>query len=353
MADFWKVLESMARDQVSDILISPGEPVFVRKRGRLQKKEDLKLSEDDMRQIILKTSTNKAREILGKFKQVNYSVAAPDGQRYRIAAYFERNRLALSIRVVPKVVPQLAELGLPSPIKSLLAKQSGLIIVASPSGHGKSTTIASLLDFINHHFEKNVVTIENPVEMVFADDRSSFIQRSIPLDVNNFFDGLNDAYRIDPDVVMSDSLTYRDALEQALFLCEAGCLVIGGVDGGTCTQVLQRIIDGCPPDEQPRMRGKLGNHLLAMISQRLVTRQSTMDRMAVFDILVNTQQVKTLIRNGNLPMLRAQMEKDAAQGMLIMGKHLQQLVVSNTISKDEAVAAAGTNPEITQWLGHR
>ncbi|MBF0500071.1 MAG: Flp pilus assembly complex ATPase component TadA [Candidatus Riflebacteria bacterium] len=341
MSELLKTVADVRKSGATDIHLSAGEKIFVRRGGVLSIISDHKVTEDEIKKVILATSTPKAREILGKNRQVNYTYE--DGvskERYRVAASFCRGKFALAIRMLPAQPPKMADLGLPDAIRKVLAKQSGLIMVGSPSGQGKTTTIASLLDFINTHYEKHIITVENPVEIKFKDDRSSFLQRGIGLDVPNFFGGLDEAYRLDPDVVMTDSLNYRDALDQAMFLCEAGCLVIGATEGGSCQHLLERVIHWRSAEEHDGFRGKIATHLSMIISQRLVPRADEKGLVAVFDIMVNTQQVKAMIKNDNLSMIKTIQEQDQASGMQTFDRHLQTLVKKNVITSKTAVEYA-------------
>jgi len=343
----FKVLGEVAKSRASDLHIYPGENPFIRVNGVLQQLPGMAFSEDDVKKIILGTSSPRAREILGKQRQVNYSWERGTDGRYRFSVFFDRGKFGIAIRVIPVVPPKFGDLGLPEPIKKTLAKSSGLIIVGSPSGHGKTTTIAALLDFINTHFEKNIITVENPVEIKFKDDRSTFIQRAIPLDVANFYSGLNEAYRLDPDVVVTDSLNYRDVLDESLFLCESGCTVIGATDGGSCAQILERLIYSREAEARDSLKGKLATHVSMIIGQKLVQRSDNYGRIAVFDVLVNTQQVKTLIRNENLVMLRTIQEQDHASGMQTFDRHLAAMVQKTVISTQTAIAYADDPHEMS------
>lgn len=350
MADLLKVLGELAKSKVSDLHVFPEETCFIRRAGALEPLSNVKFSEDEVKKIILSTSNPKVRELLGKHRQTNYSFVSPTGERFRFSVFNERGKFALAIRTIPAYPAKLTDLGLPEPIKKVLSKPSGLIIVGSPAGNGKTTTIASLLDFINTHYEKNILTVENPVEIKFKDDKSSFIQREIPLDVANVFDGLDEAYRMDPDVIMTDSLGYKDAMEQAFFLCEAGCLVIGATDGGNSQQILERIIGGVPDEERDGIKGKLATHLAMIISQRLVPRMDGFDRVPIFDILVNTPQVKSLIRTENLIMIRPLQEQDLANGMCTFDRQLLALAKKAQIYHADSIAYAEDSQEMALRL---
>ncbi|MBF0545427.1 MAG: Flp pilus assembly complex ATPase component TadA [Candidatus Riflebacteria bacterium] len=346
MDDLLKTLVELPKLKATDFHVVAGEPAYIRKSGRIEVFPGKKFLDDDLKKFILATSSPKAREILGKFKQVTYSYQTEGNERFRIALYMSKGKFALSSRVLPQNPWKMEEIGLPEGLRKSLSKQSGLIIVGSPSGQGKTTTIASLIDFINNHFERNIITIENPVEIIFKDERSSIIQRSIPIDVPNFWEGLKDSFRLDPDVVMTDSLNYPDAFDQALFLCEAGCLVIGAMDGGNCQQILERIIFSRKAEERSGIRAKLGTHLSMMISQKLAPKADGSGLVGVFDILVNTTQVKSLIKNENFVMLKTLQEQDQASGMQTFDRHLLALVKKNTISNETAISLADDSQEM-------
>ncbi len=346
MDAFIKVLQELGKTAVSDLHIFPGETCFIRRGGVIEPLSGIKFSEEQVKKIILQTSTPRARQILGKSRQVNFVFQTDPENRFRFSVFFDKGKFAIAIRFIPPVPAKFADLGLPEPLKKVLAKQSGLIVIGSPSGQGKTTTISALLDFINSLFEKNIITVENPVEIKFKDEHSTFIQRSIPLDVANFYEGLIEAYRLDPDVVMTDSINYRDALDQALFLCESGCMVIGATDGGNCQQILERLIYSRPAEDRDGLRGKLATHLAMIVSQRLVPKNDARARVAVFDILVNTHQVKALIKNENLVMLKTLQEQDHASGMQTFDRHLVSLVQKAVVNPATAVAFADDGYEM-------
>jgi twitching motility protein PilT len=340
MPDLQKVLTELRKTGVSDLHVFPGEVCFSRRDGVLSPMPELRFSEDEVKKVILSTSAPKAREILGKHRQVNYSFQDSSGERYRFAVYFDKGKFAFSVRIIPAQPMKLQDLGLPDPIKKLLSKTSGLIIVGSPSGQGKTTTISAILEFINQHFEKNIITIENPVEITFKDQRSSFIQRSIPLDVSNFYEGLNEAFRMDPDIVVCDSLIYKDVLDQALFLCESGCQVIGAMDGGDCQKLLERILFSRTKEERETVRSRLMTHLNFVVCQRLINRTDS-GRTAVFDIVVNTLQLKTILKGDNMSLLRTPQETDKESGMMTYERCLQGLINKMVVTPATAAAFFG------------
>jgi len=345
MPDFTKMLVELRKAGASDLHINSGENCYSRQNGLLTCLKDIKFSDDEVKKIILSTSSPKAREILGKFRHVNYAYEDPNGERYRFSAFFSRGKFALAIRFLPAAPAKLQDLGLPEQMKKVLAKPSGLILIGSPAGQGKTTTLSAILEFFNQHFEKNVVTVENPVEIKFKDHRCSFIQRSIPLDVPNFFEGLNEAYRLDPDIVVTDSISYADALDQTLFLCESGYLVIALTSGEDSQKILERLIFSRQKDQREAFREKLISHLSMVICQRLVTCLNN-KRVAAFDIVVNTPLVKNVLKGDNLGMIKNLQDQDKEWGMITYEKCLRGMINKLMITPATAAAFFGENSEI-------
>ena len=339
MSDLSKIWDLVKEKGVSDIHLFPDQQVFYRVNGVLEKL-DMIIHEDQIKKIILSTSTPKAREILGLQRQVTYAENVEDIGRLRFSAFFDRGRFAVSLRVIRKSFIDLDDLGINEIQKKVLFQNSGLILVGSPSGEGKSTTIASILNYINQNFEKNIYTIENPVEFVYKDDRAAFIQRSIPVDISDFYNGLLEAYRVAPDVVVTDSIAYSDTINQALNLCESGCTVIASTDGGDSLQIIERLISMRSPEERDNVRQRIAAHLKMIISQRLVPLADGSGRKAIFDILVNTAQMKALIKNNNMTMFRTIQGQNEATGMRTFDNQLRTLLVKGMIIKKTAVEFA-------------
>jgi twitching motility protein PilT len=336
MTELLKVCQLVKVKGASDIHLFPDQPVFYRVNGLIEKLDNLILGEEQIKKIILETSSPKAREILGRQRQVTYAEDVATVGRLRFSVFFDKGKFALAIRFINEKFFELEELGFADGVRKVISQPSGLVLVGSPSGEGKSSTIAAILNFINRHFEKSIFTIENPVEFVFKDDKSAFIQRSIPVDISNFYSGLCEAYRVDPDVVGSDSINYPDAMDQALTLCESGCMVVGSTEGGDCQQILERLISSRPPEEREGLRARIAAQLKMIISQRLVPREDLPGRCAIFDIMINTAQMKALIRNNNMSMFRALQGQGEIAGMKTFDSQLTRLVRKRVINQKTA-----------------
>ena len=339
MSELLNIWELLKDKSVSDIHLFPNQMIYYRVNGALHKLDTI-VQEDQIKKIILSTSTPKAREILGHHHQVTYGENVEGIGRLRFSAFIERGRFALSLRVINNNFYELEELGINEKQKNIIAQKSGLILVGSPSCEGKSTTIAAILNYLNHNFEKNIYTIENPVEIVYKDDKAAFIQRSIPVDVSNFYTGLCEAYRVNPDVVVTDSINYSDTINQALNLCESGRTVIAATDGGDTLQIIERLIKLRNPDERDNVRQRLSAHLKMIISQRLVPLADNSGRKVIFDILVNSPNMKTLIKNNNMSMFRTLQAQGEATGMRTFDNQLRGLMQKKQITQKTAMEFA-------------
>ncbi len=347
MSELMRVCQLVKVKGASDMHLFPDQPVFYRLNGQLEKLDSVQLSEDQIKKIILETSTPKAREILGKQRQVTYAEEVPTVGRLRFSVFLDKGKFALAIRFINEKFFELDELGFTEGVRKVISQPSGLILVGSPSCEGKTSTISAMLNFINRHFEKSIFTIENPVEYVFKDDKAAFIQRSIPVDISNFYNGLCEAYRVDPDVVVSDSINYPDAMDQALTLCESGCMVIGSTEGGDCQQILERLINCREPADREALRARIAAQLKMIVSQRLVPREDKNGRVAIFDIMINTPQMKALVRNNNMSMFRALQGQGEIAGMKTFDSQLAHLVrkriVSQKVGSDFAIDKSRIN----------
>ncbi|MDD3146723.1 MAG: ATPase, T2SS/T4P/T4SS family [Candidatus Riflebacteria bacterium] len=347
MSELMKVCQMVKVKGASDLHLFPDQPIFYRLHGQIEKLDSLQLNEDQIKKIILETSSPKAREILGKQRQVTYAEDVPTVGRLRFSVFLDKGKFAIAIRFINEKFFELDELGFAEGIRKVISQPSGLILVGSPSGEGKTTTIAAMLNFINRHFEKSIFTIENPVEYVFRDEKAAFIQRSIPVDISNFYNGLCEAYRVDPDVVVSDSINYSDAMDQALTLCESGCMVIGSTEGGDCQQILDRLINCREPAERESLRARIASQLKMIISQRLIPRDDKTGRIAIFDIMINTPQMKALVRNNNMSMFRALQGQGEIAGMKTFDSQLAHLVrkriINQRVGSDYAIDKSRIN----------
>jgi len=334
MASVFKKAISM---RASDLHVVSFEKPIIRVDGRLQRLEDEEvLSENDTQELIATTLKGDDVSKLKSEKEVDFSFTF-DGARVRANVFFGASRVAGSFRFIPQEVKLASELGLPPIIQEFGNKEQGLLIVTGPTGHGKSTTIAAIVEYINQNFPKHVITIEDPVEYVFKSKKSVITQRELGTDTLSFSRGLRSVLREDPDVVFIGEMRDVDTFEAALTIAETGHLVFTTLHTNSAAQTPDRIIDVFPKNQQSQVRQQLANVLTGVVSQRLIQKASGTGRVAVCEIMIANQAIKSLIREGKTHMIQSVIQTSAAEGMITLDKVLADFVSRGEISLEEAV----------------
>lgn len=317
-------------------VVSGGEPV-IRVDGQLRDMEgEARLTEEEAQALIATTLKNEYISRLKSEKEVDFSFSF-DGARVRSNVYFESGRVAGSFRFIPREIRLISDLGLPPVIQEFGNKEQGLVIVTGPTGHGKSTTIAAVVEYINQNFSKHVITIEDPVEYVFESKKSIITQRELGTDTLSFTRGLRSVLREDPDVVFIGEMRDVDTFEAALTIAETGHLVVTSLHTNSAAQTPDRIIDVFPKNQQSQIRQQLANVLSGVISQRLIQKSSGTGRIPVCEIMVANQAIRSLIREEKTHLIQSVIQTGAAEGMITLDKVLADHVSRGEIALEEAL----------------
>ncbi|MBU6389518.1 PilT/PilU family type 4a pilus ATPase [Patescibacteria group bacterium] len=277
-------------------------------------------------------------KILSDRKELDFSFSYRE-QRFRCNVYYSKSALCASLRLLPNKIGSLAELGVPPAAGDMLQHNQGLIIVAGPTGHGKSTTLASMVDLISSNNREHIITIEDPVEFVFAHKKGIVSQREVTVDTPSFASALRAALREDPDVVMVGEMRDLDTVEAALQMAETGHLVLTSLHTNSAAQTAERIINFFPPHQQRQVRQQLADILLGVISQRLLTKIQG-GRVLATEIMIANSAVRSMIREGKTHQLNNLIQTSAAEGMVSLEKSLADLVSRGEISLDDAMSWA-------------
>lgn len=321
----------------SDLHLGVGHPAVLRVNGQLERCGD-PLSADamlEMTRLVLGEEQFNRLRALGEV-----DAAYCDGQntRYRVNAYREQGQYTLAIRVVARQVPEFATLGLPNSLLHLLRRPHGLILVTGPTGSGKTTTLASMIQHINETQSKHILTLEDPIEYLYTHGQSIIHQREIGNDTDAFAPALRAALRQDPDVILVGELRDLDTVRTAVTASETGHLVLSTLHTGDAVQTVDRLIDMFPEGQQTQIRSQLASILLAVVSQRLVQTRDGGGRVCLAELLVNTPAVSNLIRTDKTHQLRSVMQTSKQQGMqtfaMAARERLQQGDISHEVADD-------------------
>jgi len=321
----------------SDVHIVAGENAIYRIDGALKKLDDgTALSAKEAEDLIALTLRPDLVKRLKKLKEVDFSFSF-DGSRVRANVFFERGNIAGSFRFIPGQVKNFEELGLPPILQDFAKREQGLLIVTGPTGHGKSTTIASMIDFINAAFSRHIVTVEDPIEYIFQNRKSIISQREYGNDTLSFARALRSVLREDPDVVFVGEMRDPATFEAVLTIAETGHLVLTTLHTNDAAQTPGRIIDIFPREQQAQVRQQLANVLSGVISQRLIPRASGKGRVLASEIMVANSAIKNLIRESKLHQINSVIQTSASEGMITLDKVLADFVSRGEITLEEAL----------------
>jgi twitching motility protein PilT len=322
--------------KASDLHITAGVPGTVRVYGKLGFLDDTKLMPSDTKQIVRDLTNDRQWNKLNEEGEVDFSYSLPGLKRFRANAYRQRGTYSVSLRLVDSEIPTFEQLGLPPILKDLALKNSGLILVTGPTGSGKSTTLASMVDSINATKDRHIITLEDPIEYLFRHKKSIIEQREIGIDTINFANALRASLREDPDVLLVGEMRDYETISIALTAAETGHLVLSTLHTIGAANTIDRIIDVFPPGQQQQVRIQLAMTIQGVISQRLLPRTDKLGRVAAVEIMIANTAVRNLIREGKVHQLGSTIQTNAKIGMRTMDDALCELYRQRLISREDA-----------------
>jgi len=330
------LLEEVIKRKASDLHVQVGLPPMLRVDGSLTPTQGTKvLDEEAVETLIFAILDEDQKQILLKDKEFDFSFAFGDLGRFRVNAFHERGNLAAALRLIPNEIASIEELGLPPVINKFADYPRGLVLITGPTGSGKSTTLAALVDKINTERPTHIITIEDPIEFTHKSKKAVVVQREVHYDTYSFSAALRSSLREDPDVVLIGEMRDLETISAAITIAETGHLVFATLHTNSASQSVDRMIDVFPPHQQPQVRSQLANILMAICSQRLIPAIGG-GRIAAAEILVATPAVRNIIREGKSHQLEAVIQTGAEHGMQSMDKTLVQLIHNGTITYEEA-----------------
>ncbi|GAB7386579.1 type IV pilus twitching motility protein PilT [Bacillaceae bacterium] len=310
----------------SDLHLNVGTRPVLRIHGRLQPVGDEVLTPEMTADMARELMTAEQHRIFSERGELDFSYGIPQLSRFRINAFKQRGCVSLAVRTIPHDVPSLESLGLPPILREFAQKTQGLFLVTGPTGSGKSTTLASMLDYINETMSKHIITIEDPIEYLHNHKRSIIAQREIGSDTLSFASALRAALRQDPDVILVGEMRDLETISTAISAAETGHLVLATLHTTDAPQTVDRIIDVFPPAQQQQIRVQLASVLLGVLSQRLLPTVDGNGRVAACEVLVNTPAVANLIRTGKVYQIKSVMQTGSEAGMQTMELALRRLI---------------------------
>lgn len=330
------LLEECIRRNASDLHLQYGMPPILRIDGALIPIAGMPpLNSAMLKEVIFATLDDEQQKIYLKDKEFDYSFAFGDVARFRVNAFHERGKMAAAFRLIPNKIRAISELGMPSIVSTFADFPRGLVLVTGPTGSGKSTTLAALIDKINQEKSVHIITIEDPIEFTHTSKRAVIVQREVHYDTFSFSAALRSALREDPDVVLIGEMRDLETIQAAITIAETGHLVFATLHTNSAAQSIDRMIDVFPAHQQPQIRSQLSNMLQAICAQRLVPAIGG-GRVVAAEIMVTNSAVRSLIREGKTYQLDNVIQTGAGQGMQTMDHDLARLVQAGVISYESA-----------------
>lgn len=345
-----RILETCIKRGASDIHLSVGRPPVLRLHGRLRNLETKVLEPEDTVALMKAITPDRNQQELQEEGGTDFGFAFGDQGRFRVAVFRQRGHITLVLRLIPTKMMSLEEIGLPKMCKALCRRPRGLFLVTGPTGSGKTTTLASMINYINENFDRHIVTIEDPIEYYHYHKMSIVNQREVGVDVPSFAEALRRVLRQDPDVILVGELRDLETIEAAIRAAETGHLVFSTLHTTGCQGTINRIIDAFPHEQQEQIRVQLSTSLIAVLSQALLPRANTPGMIAAYEFMVVTPAIANLIRENKTYRINSMIQTGKKFNMQLLDDHLLELFQRGLISPDDAIDKAQNPGELADKI---
>jgi twitching motility protein PilT len=348
--DIMNYLSQMVDLRASDLHIkAPTGPVY-RIDGALDKDRSHPITPEDVEMAFIKITTESQRNTFKLENELDFSYSIPGVARYRVNVQRQRGSLAIAFRIIPFKIPTAEELGLPDIIKRLVEKPRGLIIISGPTGSGKSTTLAAMIQHLNTTCFSSVTMIEDPIEYLFNDINCVILQRELGADTKSFPEALRRALRHDPDVIIVGEMRDYETVSTAIAAAETGHLVIGTLHTIDAPQTVDRLLDVFPPAQQHQVRAQFSQIIEAVVCQTLLPLKTGKGRVGAFEIMLANTAVRHLIREGKTHELQGIIQMNMSDGMQLLDSSLAELVLQGLVSREEAMLKSSNRDRLKNLI---
>ena len=336
MAKVDALLEMMNDHEASDLHLSVGDPPLLRVNGQLRRTKYHDLSSKEVEVLLLEMLDQQHLELLETRRDIDFAYELEGKGRYRANVFMERKGYGGAFRLIPTQIKTLRDLMLPESIHNLSRLKNGLVLVTGPTGSGKSTTLAAMIDLMNKENNFHIITLEDPIEFIHPKGKCLIHQRQMGFHVESFSSGLRAALREDPDVILVGEMRDLDTIHLALTAAETGLLVLGTLHTSSAAQTVDRIIDVFPVAQQPQIRTILSESMRGVVAQQLLRRADGKGRVAAVEVMTCNQAIQNLIREGKTYQITSILQTRKSEGMQTLGTHIKQLLEEGLISREEA-----------------
>jgi len=353
MVNLRDLLQEMIDKGASDLHITAGVPPQLRVDGEIVSTEHEPMTPEMCQQIVYSVLNEEQQKRFEELKELDFSFGVKGLSRFRGNVFMQRGVTSLAIRQIPYEIKSFKELGLPKVVEQLANRQKGLILVTGPTGSGKSTTLASIIDKINSERRKHIITIEDPVEYIHQHKRCIVNQREVKADTETFEAALKHVLRQDPDVILIGEMRDLETMSAALTIAETGHLALATLHTNSTFESINRIVDTFPANQQGQVRAQLAFVLEGVLSQQLVPQKSGRGRVMVAEVMVCTQAIRAVVRDDKVHQIYGLMQAGQKYGMQTMNQALFNALIHGYVSKEEAMRRTHDEQELLQMLGEK
>ncbi len=345
-----ELLQLVVDEGASDLHVTVGVPPILRVHGRLHPLDAEPLKPADTEYFMRQITPEEHQQKLASGGGSDFGYAFGDQARFRVGLYRQKGQIGMALRLIPSTILSLQDIGLPDKVEELLYQPRGLVLVTGPTGSGKSTTLASMLNVINEQRDCHIITIEDPIEYFHYHKRSIVTQREIGVDVPNFTEALRRALRMDPDVILVGEMRDLETMEAAITAAETGHLVFATLHTTGSARTVDRIVDAFPTNQQAQIQTQLASSIVAVISQLLLSRADQPGRVAAFEIMLATPSIRALIREKKTYRITSDIQTGGKFGMKTLDAHLIELYLRRLISYEDLITKAQDAEEVRASL---
>jgi len=334
----------------SDLHLSVGNPPVGRVHGHLQYFGEEPLTPSDTERLMKSIASVDNQQELQEVGGSDFGFAFEDVARFRVSIFKQKGYVGIVQRLIPNKIMTFEEIGLPESLKEQISKPRGLFLVTGPTGSGKTTTLATMLDWINTECDHHIITIEDPIEYYHEHRKCIITQREVGVDVPSFAEGIRRALRQDPDVILVGEMRDLETISAAITAAETGHLVFGTLHTTGSVRTIDRVIDAFPTNQQEQIRTQLAGNLIAVLSQALLPRKSGFGRVAAFEVMISTPAIQNLIRENASFRITSSIQTGHKHGMFLLDEHLAQLYKQGTVTYEAAMAKAQNTEDLQNLL---
>jgi len=346
-----KLLDTVVNQKASDLIISVGQPPVIKKGGRIRRLDTKILDNDDTTGLMKSITPDRCQQQLQESGGADFAIEYLNGVRFRTAIFKQRGSIGMVLRRIPSEFLSFEQLGMPEAVKRLIIRQRGLILVTGPTGCGKTTTLASMLNFLNHNYDRHIITLEDPIEYYHKHLKSTVNQREIGVDVPDFKEGIKRALRMAPDIILVGEMRDLPTIHAAIEAAETGHIVFGTLHTSGAASTINRIIDVFPQEQQDQVRTQLSTALIGVLSQVLLPKKPE-GMVAAFEMMVVTPAIQNLIRENKTYRVDSSIQTGAKDGMFLLDEALFKLWRNGQCEKEEVLLKSTKPAELAQRIYH-